>query len=185
MSTFQLNEPQVLTPDAQKQVEIHQDPNETTSQEQVNKPKEVIIKGPLGHGYTEVLNILLDKKTNPDREIRQESVYQALQANVLVDEAESDANTPDDMKAYVYVYDGKKMGMGQLSEMFEEVTAKKESLPEGGYVSALVENAQEILDQPNLAAPFEKTILAMESMKVNFHFTQEASLNSLANFLRK
>ena len=180
MSTFRLNEEptnNVNTPVAEEQAEQTNTANE-------GKIKEIILKGPLGHAYTEALNLLLDKKTNPDRDIRQESVYQSLVANILQDETESDQNTPGDMKAYVYVYDGRKMGLGELSEMFEEISNKKEAIPEGGYVCAVVENAEVLLDQPHLSKPFEKTILALENRKVNFFFSKTGAINGLTGFLK-
>jgi hypothetical protein len=185
MSTFRLNEEptnKINTPVSGEQAQTQNAEETNTANE--GKIKEIILKGPLGHAYTEALNLLLDKKTNPDRDIRQESVYQSLVAIILQDEAESDPNVSGDLKAYVYVYDGKKMGMGELSEMFEEISSKKEAIPEGGYVCAVVENSESLLDQPHLSQPFEKTILALENRKINFFFSKSGAINGVIGFLK-
>ena len=186
MTIFRLNEDTAATA---TQIQSKENAEALTTGQEPNAEapgtiKEIILKAPLGHAYTEALNLLLDKKTNKNRDIRQESVYQALHANVLADEAEGDPNTPDHNKAFVYVYDGKKMNMGDLAHLYDDVAEKTEKVPEAGYVCVVIDNSQDLLDQPSMAKPFEQTMLALESMKVKFFFGTNGGINGITQFLK-
>lgn len=187
MSNFRLDEnkeettqPNKTTPVEKANTESVQEQQPQTQEPSKEVIKEVVLKGPMGYAYTEVLNLLLDKKTNPDRTIRQESVYQAIQANILAEEAEMDENTPPDAQGYIYVYDGKKVGSLELNKLFDEVSVQKSKNPNTGYVSVVIENPEQVTS-PNL----DGLVTHMESIGVKVHFRREAAISSIVSFLTK
>lgn len=193
MGTFRLNDETTVDPVSK------QDPNETKVinpdasgvQHQVDeKPegvREIILKGPLSHAYTEALNILLDKNENKTQDLRQESVHLALHAAQIVEDEEEEAAgpVPDSAKAFVYVYDGKKMGLSDVSEMYEELSQIKETRPEAGFVGGVIENAETMLSDPSAARNLETMTVSFEHMKIPLYFSRTACMNSLTNFLVK
>ena len=186
-SNFRLDEskeettqPNKTTPVEKANTESVQEQQPQTQEPSKEVIKEVVLKGPMGYAYTEVLNLLLDKKTNPDRTIRQESVYQAIQANILAEEAEMDENTPPDAQGYIYVYDGKKVGSLELNKLFDEVSVQKSKNPNTGYVSVVIENPEQVTS-PNL----DGLVTHMESIGVKVHFRREAAISSIVSFLTK
>ena len=146
--------------------------------------KEIILKGPLGHAYTEALKLLLNKETNADRELRQESVYQALQANVIHDEAEDDLEPKKEDNTYVYVYDGKRMGMGDLNKLFDSVNATKGPNDEAIDVVAVIENAEELLREKSTSNAVEEMTLSFESRGIPLYFTRNGAMAALINRMK-
>ena len=146
--------------------------------------KEIILKGPLGHAYTEALKLLLNKETNPDRELRQESVYQAIQANVIHSEVEDDLESKKEDSTYVYVYDGKRMGMGDINKLFDSVNATKGPNGEAIDVVAVIENAEELLREKSTSNAVEEMTLSFESRGIPLYFTRNGAMAALLNRMK-
>lgn len=151
-----------------------------------NGIKEIILKGPLGHAYTEALNLLLNKQTNASGEIRQESFQEAMQAQIYLDEEqEGDDVVPDSAKGFVYVYDGKKMGLNDVSNMFEDLAGSKQTHPDVGHISGTVENAEHLLKDAAKSRSLETMTLALEAIGIPLFFSRKATMNSLISFITK
>lgn len=146
--------------------------------------KEIILKGPLGHAYTEALKLLLNKETNPDRELRQESVYQAIQANVIHSEAEDDLEPKKENNTYVYVYDGKRMDMGDINQLFDSVNAVKGPNDQAIDVIAVIENAEELLGKKSTSNAVEEMTLSFESRNIPLYFTRNGAMAALINRMK-
>ena len=146
--------------------------------------KEIILKGPLGHAYTEALKLLLNKETNPDRELRQESVYQAIQANVIHSEVEDDLEPKKENNTYVYVYDGKRMDMGDINQLFDSVNALKGPNDEAFDVVAVIENAEELLREKSTSNAVEEMTLSFESRGIPLYFTRNGAMAALINRMK-
>lgn len=190
MATFRLNE----VPVDNKAVQEVQQPDAVAMQAGQTTPgeegksgviKEIVLKGPLGHAYTEALQLLLCKETNATGDIRQENMQQAIQAQFVIDEETPVSSLPENAKGFIYVYDGKKMSLGDVNNMFDDLAAVKEAHPQAGYVNGTIENAGVLLDNPRTASSLEMLTAHMESIGVSLHFSRTSSLNSILGFCRK
>lgn len=183
MSTFRLNE--TNKEQTEKTTKVQEAPEQAVTETEQNAPatketvKEVVLKGPMGYAYTEILKILLDKNNNPDRSIRQESVYQAILANVLSDEVDYAPDSQPQNQGFIYVYDGKKMNVADLNKMFDELSAKKASMPETGYVAAVIENP-DYYQGPSM----DTMVTHLESIGVKVNFNRDTAINNIFSFMR-
>lgn len=190
MGTFRLNEnpsessgvKEVKQPEV---LELNKTVLPDTTEESKSGVKEIILKGPLGHAYTEALKLLLNKTTNKSGDIRQENMQEALISQVILEEEEPTESIPENSKGFVYVYDGKKMGTGELSNMFEDLSGAKEAHPEAGYVSGTIENAEALLKDPAKARNLETMMLSLESVGIPLHYTRKACLDGIVKFINK
>ena len=79
MSIFRLNDAvSKVTPgnaEVAPKVEVSKTKEERPGKDTDNQGvvKEIVLKGPMSHAFTEVLNILLDRKTNPEGVLRAEN----------------------------------------------------------------------------------------------------------------
>lgn len=192
MSTFRLNE------DTIKESVVKEDQLETKEivtnnkdqldiKENNSNVKEIILKGPLSHAYTEALNLLLDRNENKTQDLRQENVHMALHAAIIIEENEEEMNgsIPDSGRAFLYVYDGKKMGLSEVSNMYEELTSAKSGHPEAGYVGGVIENVENLINKPEVGKNLDTMGLSLEAMKIPLYYSRNACMNGLINFLRK
>lgn len=120
---------------------------ETTASE--SGIKEIILKGPIGYAFTDVLNKLLCRKDNRSGVIRTESFRTESMSQLLITniEAENQAEIeekPD--RAFIYVNDGRKMNLGEVQNLLEEVEKKRDTLGEKGYIGVVIEGMGEVVD---------------------------------------
>ena len=192
MSTFRLNdEPtQVEKAVAEDKAAVKAaaaTPTEAEQKEQDEKGgkiKEIYLKAPFSHAVTEVLNMLLSKKDNPSRELRQESLVQALQAKVLGDPEDFDESMPDANKGYVYVIDGQRIMMDELPEAMIELEALHEAKEQPGFKAVIFDNSEKILENSSKSATLNVAVQRMEQIGVKVYFNVEAGLKDLTNFIR-
>ena len=186
MSTFRLGETEEdkkREPEKIPNVGSNNDdsPENVSSSGQV---KEIYVRGPLSHAYTEALNILLNKKDNHDREIRNESVYQALKANVFSEEENQQENElPPEAQGFIYVYDGKRLGNSELAEMFNNIEELSKEKPGVGFKAVVIENADSLLEDPVKAGNLNLNMQSFESRKVKVFFSRERAMTNLCNFI--
>ena len=190
MSTFRLTDTPVTNTAVEeiKQPEVQETNKADKAKDVEEKPqgiKEIILKGPLGHAYTEALQLLLNKQTNASRDIRQESVQQAFQAKLFIEGEEPTDSIPDNAKGFVYIYDGKTMGLGDLTNLFDDIAGAKEAHPDAGYISGVIQNAEHLLKDQTKAKNLETMTKALEEMKVPLHFSEPAAISGIMGFLQK
>ena len=192
MSTFRLNdEPtqveKAVAEDKAATKAAAPAPTEANKEEQDEKGgkiKEIYLKAPFSHAVTEVLNMLLSKKDNPSRELRQESVVQALQAKVLGDPEDFDETMPDANKGYVYVIDGQRIMMDELPDAMMELEALHESKEQPGFKAVIFDNAERIIGDPAKSAVLDTAVQRMEQIGVKVFFDADVGLKALTHFIR-
>lgn len=145
--------------------------------------KEIHLKGPLGHAYTEALRLVLGKNSNTELGLRNENVYQAIQASILTENQESDNSLSENQKGYVYVYDGKKLGIGDVGEIFDQVTSKTNTAPQKGYLSVVVENPETVFRNEAMNMRLENLSSSLQAMGIPLYFTRDAAIGSIVGFL--
>lgn len=147
-----------------------------------NGTKEIIIKGPLGHAYTEMLNHLLNRKTNRTGVIRSEAMSNFM--SVLSEEELRELTPSGKHRAYVFVNDGKKMSLTDVDNALTEATKLSDELGETGYVSMLVENLGDVeQSDPSKAGYIADSLVHMESRGVRISYTKEGAARSIMGYL--
>lgn len=106
------------------------------------KVVEIYLKGPLSHAYTEILNTLLGRKEGSSKGMRMESTQQTLYLNGAMDIAEDIERD----KSLVYVFDGKTMNLGDLTDLSDAII-DAQSKKDRSTVSAVVEHADVFMDK--------------------------------------
>lgn len=94
------------------------------------KPVEIVLSGPLGHIYTQALNILLAKEDMGAMVTLQEEW----------DKEEQDLNgtgISDDGKAYVYVTDASQMTQNEVGQAYDEIVSYQQQHPSSRVVVGL------------------------------------------------
>lgn len=147
--------------------------------------KEIVLKGPLGHAYTEALNLLLNKRNNKTGGLRQETMQQAFLTEVLPEDQRKVEAVPENARGYVYVYDGRKMASNDLTNMFEDLAGAKDAHPEAGYVSGTIENAEDLLENPIRSKVLSMVQTGLQEKNITLHYDRERSLEAIAGFLKE
>ena len=143
--------------------------------------KEIVLKGPLSHAFTEVLNIMLDRKTNPEGVLRKENVAMAMAA---IEATEEDPDVADAHKAYVYVYNGATMGLGDVVNMVEAAQAHKEEHPES-ELAILVQNADQVVSGKDTAKVMDMAVEQFRQEGITLFFRQEKAVSWVKSRLQK
>ena len=147
--------------------------------------KEIILKGPLSHAYTEALNLLLNKKDNRTGVIRSENNMTQMVAGGLSEEQEEELSPADSNRSYVYVYDGRRMNLGEIEAMASRVADTKKNNPAAGYVGVVVEGYDEISrGDPSKAEYLGMQMMHLESeYGVKVIYTRNAAVNKMEALL--
>lgn len=135
--------------------------------------KEIILKGPMSHAFTEVLNIMLDRKTNPEGVLRKESVQMAV---ATFEAAEEDPDVMGDQKAYVYVYNGQVMSLGDVVNMVEAAQVEKEAHPESQVV-VVVDQADKVVQNPATAKAMGMATSQLRQEGITLFLRKESAVN--------
>lgn len=143
--------------------------------------KEIVLKGPMSHAFTEVLNILLDRKTNPEGVLRKENVSMALTALEAVEE-EGANDVENAAKAYVYVYNGKTMVLGDVVNMVEKAITDRQAHPQS-EVAVLVNHPESVVEGRDTAKAMSLATAQLRQEGVHLFFRQEAALEWAASKL--
>lgn len=143
--------------------------------------REVVLRGPIGHAYTEVLNHLLSKKKNKTGVIRNENMTQ-LMVSVMQDEEDpSDVNSEAN-KAYIFVNDGRKMNLGEIDDMVNNASKAKDN--GAGYVGVTMEGMQQVFeDDATKASVISHQALHLESLGIPMFFTRDRTVSVIENWL--
>lgn len=144
--------------------------------------KEIILKVPVGHAFTEALNLLLNTKKNKSGVIRTESNMTQI-AVMNADEGEEDELRPSEAnKAYIFVQDGRKMNLGEIDLM---INSAKEAKDKGaGYVGVVVEGLEETTAADPTKGEFMSVgALHLESYGVPVIYTRMRAMGAVEKFL--
>ena len=146
--------------------------------------KEIVLKGPMSHAFTEVLNILLDRKTNPEGVLRAENSHMALTALEAMEEDEENADLENAARAYVYVYNGKTMTLGDVVNMVEKALEDRQAHPKS-EVAVVVNNAEKVIDGKDTSRAMSMATQQFRQEGVRLFFRQEKALDWVASAMLK
>ena len=107
-------------------------PTETPSEskeetETPPKPVEIVLSGPLGHIYTQALNVLLAKEDAV-------STYKFYEE---YEREEDDEDEEGEDKAFVYIADGRTLEQGEVVRAFNDIVKFKNDYPKASVVVGL------------------------------------------------
>ena len=190
MSIFRLNDAvSKVTPgntEVAPKVEVSKTKEERPGKDSDNQGvvKEIVLKGPMSHAFTEVLNILLDRKTNPEGVLRTESSQMALTALEALEEDEENADLENAARAYVYVYNGKTMTLGDVVNMVEKALEDRQAHPKS-EVAVVVNNAEKVIDGKDTSRAMSMATQQLRQEGVHLFFRQEKALDWVASMMLK
>lgn len=149
---------------------------------EIAEVKEIVLKGPIGHAYTEVLNHLLSKKDNKTGVIRNETMTQLLVSSVREAEEESENDLSEANRAYIFVNDGRKMNLGEVDEM---VTRALEAKKNGaGYVGVAIEGMDSVFDEDqNKGSVISHQVAHLESYGIPTFYTRSRTIGKIESLL--
>lgn len=168
--------------------EVTQEHQEVNQKETDSGVKEIFLTGPLGHAYTEAIKHLLNKRNNKTGVIRTESNMTQMLVTDITAEEEADPiqQAGADMdKAFVFVYDGRRMNLGEVEAMVHRVLTAKSKNPDVGYVGVVIEGMDEVLAKKDTTASvFSQEVLHMESVKgINVIFSRTTAMGRIETLL--
>lgn len=177
MSVFRLTE---APASAEKKEEVKPDvqaPVDNQPTDGKGVIKEIYLKGPMGHAYTEVLRLLLGKKEGGPDALRNESIQQAVMLQQLEEEVAGLDPIDEKLKRYVYVYDGKSMTLGDVAEMGDAILkARTEST---NNVEIVIENCESFLKSAtNNNQMFDQVLRMAGESAMPVYFNRETWLNA-------
>lgn len=128
------------------------------------KPVEIVLSGPLGHIYTQALNVLLAKED-------------AVSTYKFYEEYEREEDEEDDEgedKAFVYIADGRTLEQGEVVRAFNDIVKFKNDYPKAAVVVGL-ECAGTF---SKAAASFDRCI---SGMKIPTFYKKDSITNAIKN----
>lgn len=128
------------------------------------KPVEIVLSGPLGHIYTQALNVLLAKEDAV-------STYKFYEE---YEREEDDEDKDDEDKAFVYIADGRTLEQGEVVRAFNDIVKFKNDYPKAAVVVGL-ECAGTF---SKAAASFDRCI---SGMKIPTFYKKETITNAIKN----
>lgn len=159
-------------------------PEDSTAagKEHAGKTVEIVVNGPLGHVYTQALNLLLSKEDmaaggglemamSPDESAMFVHSGDHYEGSFSSDEIE------DDSKAYVYVTDASRVDMDELNRALDDMDKYLEQNPTGSLVLGL-ENAL----SSTVAASRLMRMVELKSKKV--YCSRSSTLNALKGIIK-
>ena len=170
-----LSETKQETPEPTQQQEVDMSkvvagtPTETspTSKDEMKtppKPVEIVLSGPLGHIYTQALNVLLAKEDA----VSTYKFYEEYER----EEDEEDKEGED--KAFVYIADGRTLEQGEVVRAFNDIVKFKNDYPKATVVVGL-ECAGTF---SKAAASFDRCI---SGMKIPTFYKKDSITNAIKN----
>lgn len=95
------------------------------------KPVEIVLAGPLGHIYTQALNVLLAKEDSTSMF----KIYDEYEKEEVEDDDEY-----DDTKSFVYVADASKLQQPEVVDAYNQIVKFKDTYPAAAIVVGLESN---------------------------------------------
>jgi hypothetical protein len=139
--------------------------------------KEIYLKGPMGHAYTEILRMLLGKKEGGPDALRSESMQQAVLLQQLEEEVAGLDPIDEKLRRYVYVYDGKTMTLGDVAEMGDAIL--KARAENKHNVEVVIENCDSFLKSGvNNNQMFDQVLRMAGEAHTPVYFSQQTWLAS-------
>ena len=178
------NEPLEQEEFREKISDTKEDVNTTPSDSGV---KEILLNAPVGHAYTEALKHLLNKRDNKTGVIRTEgSMTQLVATGTITEGPETIEDIGASMsKAYVFVYDGRRMNLGQVEEMVHKLAKVKQDNPNAGYVALSIEGMEEVLEKADTTA----SVMSQELLHLEQHhgvevfYSRTKTMSRIESFL--
>lgn len=153
-------------------------PDEKTEKQR----KEIVIKGPIGYAYTDVLNHLLGKEENREGEIeirgadRMEALHSQL-SNTYNEETE---------QTVLFVEDGRNVGLVEVDAIQAEIeidlSKRRDKVP---YIGVVIEHIDKVANSNPYkhAAIIEALEYLRENFDVQIFHSREAAIRSIQNAL--